>query len=91
MKQPGIETISVATSRATTEEKKKTSVYNKLVRWGECADITYHFMIGKSGINDIGLGSSQLVSAWVNAVLASPTRWLVASWTAKNLSRKDFP
>ena len=55
------------------------SVYNKLVRWSECPDTMYHFMIGMSGINDIGLGSSQLVSAWVNAVLASPTRWLVVS------------
>jgi len=42
----------------------------------------YHFMIGKFGINDIGLaglGLSQLVSAKVFMVYASPTRDLAVS------------
>ena len=71
----------MATSKATKLKRgKKTSVY-KLIRVN-VPDTMYHFMTGKSGINVIGiagLGLSQLVSAKVCLVYASPTlEWAVS-------------
>ena len=71
----------MATSKATKLKRgKKTSVY-KLIRVN-VPYIMYHFMTGKSGINVIGiagLGLSQLVSAKVCLVYASPTlEWAVS-------------
>ena len=65
--------MSVATSKATKLRKRRVYI-SWSVGVNVRMDTKYHFMTGKSDIDGIGLGLSQLERELVNNVLASPTR-----------------